>query len=146
MPTCTPFCLTVEKSVVYWDALNKLRRSLQQNKRRGMLSEGFVLLYVNLQPHTGACIKASRQKLNREIVDPSSHPPTQTYTPTHTHTEPGLSSDRSPSLQQVQGLADFSQLRNQRGAHDWSKQLAGDHGNDVLWREITKARITEHFS
>jgi hypothetical protein len=38
---------------VYCDTLKKLRRAIQ-NKRRGMLSRGVVMLHDNARPHTAA--------------------------------------------------------------------------------------------
>jgi len=52
-------------------ALNKLRR-LIQNKRRGMLTKGVVLLRDNGRPHTAARTNASIKLFNWEIFD---HPP-----------------------------------------------------------------------
>jgi len=50
------------------EMLNKLRR-LIQNKRRGMLTKGVVLLYDNARPHTAARTNASIKLFNREIFD-----------------------------------------------------------------------------
>jgi hypothetical protein len=44
---------TTITSEVYCDMLYKLRR-LIQNKRRGMLTKGVVLLHDNARPHTTA--------------------------------------------------------------------------------------------
>jgi len=44
---------TTITSEVYCETLHKLRRSTQ-NKRRGMLSKGVVLLHDNARPHTAA--------------------------------------------------------------------------------------------
>jgi histone-lysine N-methyltransferase SETMAR len=58
-------------SEVYCETLNKLRRSIQ-NKRRGMLTKGVVLLHDNARPHTAARTKALLQQFNWEIFK---HPP-----------------------------------------------------------------------
>jgi len=69
---------TTITSEVYCETLNKLRRSIQ-NKQRGMLTKGVVLLHYNAQPHTAASHrgwhKCFNQAFNWEIFD---HPP---YTP-----------------------------------------------------------------
>jgi len=44
---------TTITSEIYCETLNKLRRSIQ-NKRRGMLTKGVVLLHDNTRPHTAA--------------------------------------------------------------------------------------------
>jgi hypothetical protein len=53
------------------ETLNKLWRSIQ-NKRRGMLTKGVVLLHDNARPHIAARTNASTKLFNWEIFD---HPP-----------------------------------------------------------------------
>jgi len=62
---------TTRTSVVYCEALNKLRRSIR-NKWRRMLTKGVVLLHNNAQPHTSAPTNALIKLFNWEIFD---HPP-----------------------------------------------------------------------
>ena len=62
---------TTITSEVYCETLNKLRRSIQ-NKRRGMLTEGVVLLHDNARPHTAASANALIKLFNWKIFD---HPP-----------------------------------------------------------------------
>jgi len=61
---------TTITSEVYCEMLHKLRRSIQ-NKRRGMLSKGVVLLH-NTRPLTVARTNALIKLFNWEIFD---HPP-----------------------------------------------------------------------
>jgi hypothetical protein len=42
---------TKRTSKIYCETLNKLRRAIQ-NKRRGMLTYGVVILHDNARPHT----------------------------------------------------------------------------------------------
>jgi hypothetical protein len=60
-PTITSqvYCETVKK---------KLRRAIQ-NKRRGMLISGVVLLHDNVCPHTAACTQALLAHFNWELPD-----------------------------------------------------------------------------
>jgi hypothetical protein len=46
--------------------LKKLRRA-KQNKRRGMLSRGVVMIHDNARPHTAA----AKQNLNNSIIPPT---------------------------------------------------------------------------
>jgi len=62
---------TTIMSEVYCETLNKLRRSIQ-NKRRRMLTKGVVLLHNNARPHTTAHTNALIKLLNWKIFD---HPP-----------------------------------------------------------------------
>jgi len=62
---------TIRMSEVYCEVLNKLRRSIQ-NKRRRMLTKGVILLHNNTQPHTAAHTNALIKLFNWEIFD---HPP-----------------------------------------------------------------------
>ncbi|KAJ4427620.1 hypothetical protein ANN_25268 [Periplaneta americana] len=55
----------------YCETLRKLRRAIQ-NKRRGMLSRGAVLLHDNARPHTAASTRELLDQFCWEIFD---HPP-----------------------------------------------------------------------
>jgi len=56
---------------VYCDTLQRLRRAIQ-NKRRGLLSSGVVLLHDNSSPHTARQTTALLQQFRWDIMD---HPP-----------------------------------------------------------------------
>jgi len=58
-------------SEVYCETLHKLRRSIQ-NKQRGLLSKGVILLHDNARPHTTARTNALIKLFNWEVFD---HPP-----------------------------------------------------------------------
>ena len=62
---------TTITSEVFCETLNKLHRSIQ-NKQRGMLTKGVVLLHNNARPHTTAHTNALIRLFNWEIFD---HPP-----------------------------------------------------------------------
>ncbi|KAJ4441265.1 hypothetical protein ANN_11119 [Periplaneta americana] len=55
----------------YCETLRKLQRAIQ-NKRRGMLSRGVVLLHDNARPHTAASTRELLDQFGWEIFD---HPP-----------------------------------------------------------------------
>lgn len=55
----------------YCETLTKLRRAIQ-NKRRGMLSKGIVLLHDNARPHTAGISQAMIRQFGWEQFD---HPP-----------------------------------------------------------------------
>ncbi|KFM58915.1 Histone-lysine N-methyltransferase SETMAR, partial [Stegodyphus mimosarum] len=55
----------------YCETLTKLRRAIQ-NKRRGMLSKGIVLLHDNARPHTAGVTQSLIRHFHREQLD---HPP-----------------------------------------------------------------------
>jgi len=58
---------------VYCDTLKKLRRAIQ-NKRRGMLSRGVVMIHGNSRPHTQ---QPQRKILSRHLAGNNSiTPPT----------------------------------------------------------------------
>jgi len=57
---------TTITSEVYCETMNKLRRSIQ-NKRRGMLTKGVILLHDNARPHTAARTNALIKLFNWEI-------------------------------------------------------------------------------
>lgn len=56
---------------VYCETLKKLRRAIQ-NKRRGKLSSGIILLHDNARPHTAAKTNEKIQDFRWELFD---HPP-----------------------------------------------------------------------
>jgi glycine cleavage system protein P-like pyridoxal-binding family len=62
---------TTITSEMYCETLKKLHRAIQ-NKRRGMLTSGVVLLHDNTHPHTAACTHALLQQFRWDLFD---HPP-----------------------------------------------------------------------
>jgi len=98
--------------------LNKLRRSTQ-NKQRGMLTKGFVLLHDKARPHTAARTNVLMNLFNWEIFRPPS-------------LQSGPPAKRLPSLHQDEGLVGYPALPHQRTAHRWSQQLAAQVGGTVL--------------
>jgi len=56
---------------VYCDTLKKLRCAIQ-NKRRGMLSQGVVMIHDNARPHTGTATQNLITTFGWEQFD---HPP-----------------------------------------------------------------------
>jgi len=62
---------TTITSETYCESMKKLRRA-NENKRRGMLTSGVVLLHDNAHPHTAARTQALLQKFRRDLFD---HPP-----------------------------------------------------------------------
>ncbi|GBO31089.1 hypothetical protein AVEN_227311-1 [Araneus ventricosus] len=80
---------TTINAVAYVQTLRKLRRAIQ-NKRRGMLTEGILLLHDNARPHTASQTLALLDFFGWEVLDPpplqprpcaerfSSFPPSQT--------------------------------------------------------------------
>jgi histone-lysine N-methyltransferase SETMAR len=59
---------TTITSETYCETLKKLRRAIE-NKRRGMLTTGVVLLHDNARPHTAACTQALLQKFRWDLFD-----------------------------------------------------------------------------
>ncbi|GBN23558.1 hypothetical protein AVEN_233680-1 [Araneus ventricosus] len=57
---------TAIKAVAYGQTLRKLRRAIQ-NKRRGMLTEGILLLHDNARPHTAAQTRALLDSFGWEV-------------------------------------------------------------------------------
>jgi hypothetical protein len=57
---------------VYCDTLKKLRHAIQ-NKQRGMLSQGVVMLHDNVRPHTAAAMQDLFMTFGWKQFD---HPPT----------------------------------------------------------------------
>ncbi|GBO06860.1 hypothetical protein AVEN_53044-1 [Araneus ventricosus] len=64
---------TTINAVAYGQTLRKLRRAIQ-NKRRGMLTEGILLLHENARPHTAAQIQAFLHSSGWEVLDLSTAP------------------------------------------------------------------------
>jgi histone-lysine N-methyltransferase SETMAR len=62
---------TTITSETYCETLKKLRRAIE-NKRRGMLTSGVVLLHDNAHPHRAAHTQALLQKFCWDLLD---HPP-----------------------------------------------------------------------
>jgi histone-lysine N-methyltransferase SETMAR len=59
---------TTITSQMYCETLKKLRRTIQ-NKRRGILTSGVVLLHNNTRPHTAACTQALLQQFRWDLFD-----------------------------------------------------------------------------
>jgi len=62
---------TTITAAVYCETLAKLKRAIQ-NRRRGMLSSGIVLLHDNARPHMAASTAERIQEYGWELFD---HPP-----------------------------------------------------------------------
>ena len=99
----------------YCETVRKLRRAIQ-NKRRGMLSSGIVLLHDNARPHTAARTAQLLQQFHWEVFD---HPP--------------YSLDIAPSdyhlfmhLKQWLASQSFEDDRLKTGVTTWFKSLAAD--------------------
>lgn len=58
-------------AAVYCETLRRLRRAIQ-NKRRGMLTSGIVLIHDNARPHSAAATQRLLQQFQWDIFD---HPP-----------------------------------------------------------------------
>jgi transposase len=65
---------TTITSQVYCETLKTLRRAIQ-NKRRGMMTPGVVLLHDNERPHTAARTRALLEHFNWEFFDQPSYSP-----------------------------------------------------------------------
>jgi histone-lysine N-methyltransferase SETMAR len=63
---------TTITSETYCETLKKLRRAIE-NKRRGMLTSGVVLLHDNTRPHIAACTQALLQKFCWDLFDHPSY-------------------------------------------------------------------------
>jgi histone-lysine N-methyltransferase SETMAR len=61
-------------SQVYCEILKKVRRAIQ-NKRRGMLTSGVVLVHDNARPHTAACTRTLLEHFNLGLFDHSPYGP-----------------------------------------------------------------------
>jgi len=99
---------TTITSEVDCETLHKLRTSIQ-NKRRGTLTKGVVLLY-NARPHTTARTNGLIKLFNWEIFD---HPP---YSP-----------DLAPSdyhlFSKDEGVVGYPTFSHQRRAYGWRQKL-----------------------
>ncbi|GBN60834.1 hypothetical protein AVEN_202160-1 [Araneus ventricosus] len=58
---------TTINAVAYGQTLRKLSRAIQ-NKRRGMLTEGILLLYDNARPHPAAQTRALLDSFGWEVL------------------------------------------------------------------------------
>lgn len=65
---------TTITSAVYCETLRRLRRAIQ-NKRRGMLTSGIVLIHDNARPHTAAVTQRLLQHFQWEIFDHPAYSP-----------------------------------------------------------------------
>ncbi|GBL96459.1 Histone-lysine N-methyltransferase SETMAR [Araneus ventricosus] len=65
---------TTINAVAYGQTPRKLRRAIQ-NKRRGMLTEGILLLHDNARPHTAAQTRALLDSFGWEVLDPPPYSP-----------------------------------------------------------------------
>ena len=100
---------TTITSEVNCETLNKFRR-LIQNKRRGFLIKGVVLLDDNARPHTAARTNALIKLFQRGGFRPSS-------------LESGPGTKRLPSLHQDEGLFGYPAPPHQRRTRGWSQHL-----------------------
>ncbi|GBM91291.1 Histone-lysine N-methyltransferase SETMAR [Araneus ventricosus] len=64
---------TTINAVAYGQIPRKLRRAIQ-NKRRGMLTEGILLLHDNARPHTAAQTRALLNSFGWEVLEPPFSP------------------------------------------------------------------------
>jgi histone-lysine N-methyltransferase SETMAR len=64
---------TTINSTAYCETMKKLRRAIQ-NKSRGMLTRGLVLLHDNARPHTAAQTQALIRSFGWEKFDPPPPP------------------------------------------------------------------------
>jgi histone-lysine N-methyltransferase SETMAR len=70
-------CLQQETTItsqVYCETLTRLHKAIQ-NKRRGMLRSGVLLLHENALPHTTARTRALLDHFNWELFDHPSYTP-----------------------------------------------------------------------
>ena len=100
----------------YCETVRKLRRAIQ-NKRRGMLSSGIVLLHDNARPHTAARTAQLLQQLRWEVFD---HPP---YSPDLAPSDYHLFMHLKKSLAS-QSFEDGDRLKTD--VTTWFKSLATD--------------------
>jgi hypothetical protein len=77
---------------------SEVLRSATQNKRRGMLTYGVVLLHVNTLPHTAARTRALLEHLNWELFD-------------HTHLTALISLERLPPVHLSEELVGITALQ-----------------------------------
>ena len=69
---------TTITSETYCETLKKLRRAIE-NKRRGMLTSGVVLLHDNTRPHTAARTQDLLQKFRWDLFDSLDLAPSDFY-------------------------------------------------------------------
>ncbi|KAJ4425610.1 hypothetical protein ANN_27806 [Periplaneta americana] len=112
----------------YCETLRKLRRAIQ-NKRRGMLSRGVVLLHDNARPHTAASTRELLDHFGWEIFD---HPP---YSP-----------DLAPSdFHLLTKLKDFlggthfgSDEELKKTVNTWLNELAAEEYNTGILKLVNR--------
>ena len=100
----------------YCETVRKLRWAIQ-NKRRGMLSSGIVLLHDNARPHTAARTAQLLQQFRWEVFD---HPP---YSPDLAPSDYHLFMHLKQWLAS-QSFEDDDRLKT--GVTTWFKSLAAD--------------------
>ncbi|KFM58918.1 Histone-lysine N-methyltransferase SETMAR, partial [Stegodyphus mimosarum] len=112
----------------YCETLTKLRRAIQ-NKRRGMLSKGIVLLHDNARPHTAGVTQSLIRQFHWEHFN---HPP---YSP-----------DLAPSdyhlflhMKRELGGKRFGSDDDTKNAVDsWLSKLAGSFYDDGIQKLVTR--------
>lgn len=95
---------TTINEAVYCEALQSLRRSIQ-NKRRRMLSFGIILIHDNARPHTAGVTQRLLEQFQWDIFD---HPPySPDLAPSDFHLFPGrniwLGGQRFQTKEVIQG-------------------------------------------
>ena len=109
---------------VYCDTLQRFSRAIQ-NKRRGLLSSGVVLLHDNASPHTARLTTALLQQFRWEIMD---HPPVQS----------GPRAERLPSVSAHEAFSRWKGTPFRcRGGND-SKQLVATTGGRLFRHRHSK--------
>ncbi|KFM64801.1 Histone-lysine N-methyltransferase SETMAR, partial [Stegodyphus mimosarum] len=112
----------------YCETLTKLRRAIQ-NKRRGMLSKGIVLLHDNARPHTAGVTQSLIRQFHWEQFD---HPP---YSP-----------DLAPSdyhlflhmKRELGGKCFGSDDDTKNAVESWLSKLAGSFFDDGIQKLVTR--------
>ncbi|KAJ4448812.1 hypothetical protein ANN_00203 [Periplaneta americana] len=111
----------------YCETLRKLRRAIQ-NKRRGMLSRGVVLLHDNARPHTAASTRELLDQFGWEIFD---HPP---YSP-----------DLAPSdfhlfikLKDFLGGTRFGSDELKKTVNTWLNELVAEEYNTGILKLVNR--------
>lgn len=112
----------------YCETLRKLRRAIQ-NKRRGLLSSGVVLLHDNARPHTAA---ATGQLLDRFRWDIFDHPP---YSPDLAPSDYHLFMHLKKWLA-LQRFGNDDELKN--GVTKWFKTQAGNFYEDGILKLLKR--------
>jgi len=119
---------TTITSEVYCETLNKIRSSIQ-NKRRGMLTKGVVLLHDNARPHTAARTNALIKLFNWEIFD---HPP---YIPDLAPSDYNLFTKMKVWLA-IQRFHTKEQLMD--GVNNWVHKLAAPFFEERLQKLVSR--------